>query len=273
MEQESLKKHYSSLHEDSSGKTLNQRLQDIHDNLMACGDGKPLSCKNVECHEQGNNFKRIIRQYCGYRICRHPGCIGKRNTMMRRKYDPKLNNFEDARFLTLTLRGYHPLDKTTHARLNYAWKRISLLLRKAGFVKAYIKVTELVAHEYIDAELVYHDVYYWHLHVIYDGTYIPAVMLRSAWKQYTKDSNWVHVERVKKNISAGAYIRKYVSKLVYDDLDLNEYFKVFKMKLISHYGCKDEIESLLEEWILIVRTVCPFCGGRLTPEYIDRSTH
>lgn len=185
---------------------------------------------------------------------------------MKKKYDPKLNTFKDPRFLTLTLRGFHPLDRRVHERLNYAWKRMSLILRKNGYVKGYIKVTELVARPNMLVDGKEIPRYYWHLHIIYDGVYIPAEILRSFWKQYTKDSNWVHVSRVRKNFSASAYIRKYITKLVYDNMDLTEYIKVYKMKLISSYGCVDELETLIEIEVTSIKLKCPICGYKLMPE-------
>lgn len=268
--QKDLRKFYSSLHEESSGITHAQRLLDIRTNIDNCGCGILFKCPNSECTEQGNNYSRIFRQYCGHRICRNPGCIAKRQKTMQRKYDPKLNNFKDPRFITLTLKGYHTLTRTPHQRLNYAWKRLSLLLRKSGLVKRYLKVTELVPHEYVNAEGTYIDVYFWHLHIVYDGFYIPADVLRSSWEHFTGDSKWVNITRVKKNISASAYIRKYLTKLIIDDLEAEEYYKVYKMKLISHYNCQDELETVLELHILIRRSVCPHCGSKLVPAPIDK---
>lgn len=278
-------KDYSSLIEESSRNsiqsTLDQvekgifppgtRLARIHENIGLCGTARPWLCSDEGCLP--GQERTYLPQYCGYRICKHPRCIAKRDRILMRKYEPKLNNFKDPRFITLTLKGYHPLDKVVHQELNYAWKRLSLVLRKSGFVKAYIKVTELIPHEYVDAHGEYQDVYFWHLHIVYDGVYIAADVLRSAWKHYTKGSMWVHIERVKKNISAMGYIRKYLSKLVYDTMTFDEYAKVFKMKLVSHWACKDELETSLEISILIDKAVCSFCGSSLIPDFNDSTRH
>lgn len=260
-------KDYCSLKEDSSGISLShvQKIMDLENNISNCGKFLPFKCPNIECEEQGNHYRLNLRQYCMIRICSNPQCRSKRDRKIRDKYEPKLNSFNDPRFLTLTLKGYHPLNKQVLRRLNYGWKRMSLLLRRAGYLKAYVKVVELVNHEYVDATLTYHEVYFWHCHIVYDGTYIPAELLRSAWKRYTKDSHWLHVSRVKKNFSASAYIRKYLNKLSYDDMDVEEYYKVYKMKLISSYGCDSEIETILEIHILKVRLRCPFCKTYLIP--------
>lgn len=270
--QEELKKYYSSLYEESSGITLIQLYEDIRTNIDKCGAGKNFSCTNALCGESGFNHKRIVREYCGHRICSNPGCIKKRDNILKRKLEPKLNNFSDPRFLTLTLKGHHTLKKEHHQRLNYAWKRLSKLLRDSGFLRRYIKVTELGSqHEGIDSKGVFHNCYNWHLHIVYDGTFISADVLRSAWKRYTKDSTWVHISRVKKNISASAYLRKYLGKLVHEDIDLDEYFDVYKTKFLSTWNCNKERETILELEIEAIHLRCPNCNSRLMPERTDKN--
>lgn len=274
--QELVNEVYRSLYEDSSGtdssnivltRSFIDRYIRVSKALDLCGRGIQFNCPNSECRDNGVS-PVILREYCMTRICNHPGCIRKREDRIKGKYEAKLNNFDDPRFLTLTLKGYHPLSRDPLDKLNYAWKRMSRLLRKNGYMKSYIKVIELVQHEYVDSSLVYHDVYFWHMHVVYDGIYIPASVLRAAWLGFTSDSNWVNVSRVKRNFSASAYLRKYLQKMAYDDIDLVEYIKVFKMKLISSYGCKEELLTLLEQYIEINRHAieCPFCGSYMFPD-------
>lgn len=267
--QEDLKEYFSSLYEESSGTTIYQLIEDIKTKLRDCGQGRKFSCRNIECREQGNIHERIVRQYCGYRICGHPGCRAKRSSVLQRKIEPKLNSFKDPRFITLTLKGHHPLDRKPHDKLNYAWKRMSRLLRKSGVLKSYIKVTEIMHKPELDcitSDGKCPDLYFWHLHIVYDGVYIPFDILQKAWLRYTGDSNWVNITRVKKNISAAAYLRKYLDKVVYDKMDPEDYFKVFKIKFLSTYGCKPELETLLELSVLVFRLECPYCGSRLLPD-------
>lgn len=262
--------YYSSLNEDSSRTTLThaQRMLDLSVSIHNCGKGLKFKCHNTECNEQtGLPTERILRQYCAIRICRNAGCRKKRENKIKDKYEAKLNSFKDPRFLTLTLKDYHPLSRKPIDRLNYAWKRMSTLLRRSGYVKSYIKVIEMNQWEYVDSNLEYHYVYFWHIHVVYDGVYINADLLRSAWEQYTKDSFWINISRVKTNFSAGAYLRKYLQKLSYDDLDIEEYYKVYKMKLISSYNCDEEVETLLEYSILVIGfdIKCKNCGRMMYP--------
>lgn len=272
MNQENLQKHYSSLKEDSSGITLShlQRILDLQASIDTCGEFKDLTCPNIECREQTGEQQRLkVRRYCQIRICKHPRCRRKREDKLKAQFEAKLNSFRDPRFLTLTLKDYHSLTRVPLERLNYAWKRLSRLIRKAGYLKSYIKVIELNQHEYIDSNMEYHMVYFWHIHVVYDGIYIAADVLRAAWKQYTTDSNWIQIERVKRNFSAAAYLRKYLQKMSYDDIDIDEYYKVYKMKLVSSYNCGQEVETLLEYSILclnIKTSKCPHCGTRMIPE-------
>lgn len=266
-----LKKYYSSLHEDSSGTTLTlaQRFLDIQTSIDNCGQGVKFKCNNPLCEEQtGRQQERIIRQYCGIRICKNKLCRKKREERIRTKYEAKLNNFDDPRFLTLTLKDYHPLSRKPIDRLNYAWKRMSLLLRQSGYVKSYIKVIEMNQHEYVTKDLDYKFVYFYHIHVIYDGVFINAGLLRSAWEQFTNDSKWINISRVKTNFSASAYLQKYLQKLSYDDLDIEEYYKVYKMKLISSWNCHEEVETLLEAYIIIdvFSLACRVCGSKMFPQ-------
>lgn len=272
MIQETLQKHYSSLNEDSSGKYKLLQLVEIQERIHNCGKGIPFRCNNPLCFEQRNEeYRRVIRQYCGIRICQNKECIEKRKQKIQKSYQAKLNSFKDPRFLTLTLKGYHPMKKEVLSRLNYAWKRLSVLLRKSGFIRSYIKVAEFTQHEWVDVHGEYHFTYFWHLHVLYDGVYIAAELLRTAWKQYTKDSTWIHITRVKKNFSASAYLTKYLNKLATDDLDIDEYMSVYKMKLISSWNCKEEMETILEFYILATQCRCPFCNTKLYPENQDNS--
>lgn len=272
MKQKTLQKHFSSLNKDSSGNpTVKQLLNEMRERISNCGKTRAFRCINNECEEQQLTTIRIVPEYCGYRICPNRGCRSKRDIILQRRIEPKLNNFRDARFITLTLKDYHPLTREVHERLNYAWKRLSLLLRKAGHIKRYIKVTELTQHEYVDKDLNYRVVYFFHLHVVYDGTYIPFKLIQSSWERYTRTSKWVNISRVKKNISASAYLRKYLGKLVYDSIDVEEYFQVKKIKMLSSWNCGEEVETLLELDIIKMKLVCANCGCRLMPElYIPK---
>lgn len=256
--QENLRGYYTRLSKESSRKhfILAERLLALEDNLLNCGCRQKHECVNPLCEEStGENFSKNVPSYCMIRICNNPGCINRRKSILRRKYDAKIDSFSDPRFLTLTLKGHHPLKRYPLDKLNYAWKRLSVVLRKNGYLKSYIKVVEILKRP--------PSLYYWHVHVVYDGTYIAADVLRAYWSRFTGDSKWVHISRVAKNFSTSAYLRKYITKLAFDDLSIGEYFDIYKMKLISTYGCKKDILTAVEIDACIQALRCPLCNCRL----------
>jgi len=51
-----------------------------------------------------------------------------------------------------------------------------------------------------------------HLHVIYEGTYIPKDQIADAWHRITGDSYIVDIRTINDHLHAGRYVAKYISK-------------------------------------------------------------
>ena len=167
-------------------------------------------------------------------------------------YKPFLTSKSRLRFLTLTLR-YRTgvLPQARIIRIRKSFKKLFSLYRATmlgGFYSIEAKQTSRGWNV--------------HIHILYEGAYIPQPTIKSDWLNITGDSYIVFVEATKPELGGSLggfrYILKYLIKEPTDGSYAQNaiYNKAFKgTRLLSAFGTWYK-----ETKIKIPRLVCPKCG-------------
>jgi hypothetical protein len=157
------------------------------------------------------------------------------------------------RFITLTYAGHHSLSSQAKNDLRSCLHLLLQHLRRKNKINSYVCALEVKRNP---------DGYYLHLHLIYDGQFIPFGLLQSLWKKYTKTSHRVHITAVRDRIRAISYLTDYVCKgSVLSDLSVWDYLPIMRMRFFSSWCracCKPVIIRELWEGFY-----CPICDSRL----------
>lgn len=232
--------------QEQEGKKKNVMSEDdIQGKLDACcTNATSFGCGNQGCHNHGV-VKEVKPHTCGIAICEKIPCLKNRINKRRRKYIQLTKNYRTPKFLTLTLKGYHPLKIDVKREMDRMWKTFSQWCRRRGYWWSYMKTLEIEPHDYC-VGLEYKTVYFYHFHIIYDGKYVPVTWLSKEWLKITKDSYivWIQGLNPMNRKSRGRlvnYVTKYVSKSAYLELEVNEYlpwrktpmFMVWRMKKLK----------------------------------------
>jgi len=217
-----------------------------------------LSCRDPLCREITGTRDGLVyktTEKCGNRICQKDACVRSRISRTKRKYVEKVKQMKTPRFMTLTYAGHHELSFSVKNEIDGCWKTLSQYLRRKNAIFRYVKALELVQKE---------DGYYYHLHLIYDGKYIPFKKLQEKWLEYTKTTHRVSIERVKSRFKAVNYVTKYICKGSQIGLKINDFIKIRKMQFFSSYGKFDPITIDKLEILL-----CPICGGVYKYDFVE----
>ena len=240
-----------------AGRThWSEKVADIYEligTMQACGN---ITAKK-ECNHHMNYTPEFpIRNYCYNRIC--PKCYKQRALRLLKLYEPKVFEMKHPRFMTLTYAGHHKFSFEVIKEIQRCWKRLSQFLRRKRGIWCYIKALE-INHKDEDGK------YYYHLHVIYDGKYIPKQRLSDLWLKYTKTSYIVDISRVKRKFNLMGYLVKYISKCqLY--ITINEYLDVKNKRFFHSFGFKN-IPLPSYDWDhlehLLMYSFCHNCDHKL----------
>jgi hypothetical protein len=146
---------------------------------------------------------RRLKNACNLKVC--PRCRKRHGKKRFLKYGPFLGSMDNPIFLTLTLSGYFSLTETDkrYEHLRNAWRRMSQYLKAYANMKSYLKVIELKR---------YHDIYSFHIHIVYDGKLLTQDTVSRMWSQYTGNSMVVKIEPARYLRGLYHYLKKYVLK-------------------------------------------------------------
>lgn len=165
------------------------------------------------------------------------------------------------RFLTLTLKHSPALLSEQLARLHAHFER----LRRQEHWKKHVKGGAAMIEVTYDK---LHGLWHPHLHILFEGTYLPHQKLRTMWHKITADSYIVDVRAVNDASAVHRYVSKYVSKpmsgdVVRSDRVLDDFLQAMQGKrLCATFGTwagfklcdiavTDRWENLgsLDEWL------------------------
>lgn len=199
------------------------------------------------------------------KLCSDAGCSKARVRRVRRTYVPPVQRFRYARFVTLTT-GEHYLDvvpKQAVRSLNESFKLLQQKLRRFEYtdfagqkqkrdisMRHYLKVLEFGQFvDYIDCMGEYRAVYSPHLHVVYDGLFIPYDFLQKAWESIT-GARIVRIERAGDVGDVSRYLTDYATKSTnLSEIEPRDYvLNCEKMRFFSSLGLDFS---------------CPECGKRM----------
>lgn len=169
---------------------------------------------------------------CKSRLC--PLCADKRGRQVAYKMIPIVNAMGRPRTIILTVKSEssHLEDQLRDLRRNFARLRRTPLWRKAVLGGVY--TTEITINATTDR-------WHPHLHIIYDGAYIPHSQLRDAWHAITKCSQIVWIEEVRDRHNAVNELCKYLAKppktVTWTDRRILEYARaVNSQRMVQCFG-------------------------------------
>lgn len=178
----------------------------------------------------GQKSYRIVADFCHDRLC--IPCAISRAASIRANVRAALTN-GPYRLLTLTLRHTsHPLDQQIK-RLYLSFSRLRRIKLWRDHVIGGLAVLE-VKHG---------DSWHPHLHVLFEGDFLPQPDIKAAWLRITGDSSIVDLRHVGSGLHAARYVTKYLTKplphcITHDEQLCTEFVAATEhRKLILTFGC------------------------------------
>jgi len=151
-------------------------------------------------------YKFVVSIDCGDRTC--PECARKRKSRILDSLYPHVKDMKSPKFLTLTV--VNPKltranvakirRQFTQLRHRQIWKGV-----KGGFYN--IEIGELDENNNCNL----------HMHILYDGPYIPQKEISKIWLKITKNSRVVDIRKVYDHIGAMWYLSTHFCKVVYSE--------------------------------------------------------
>lgn len=219
----------------------------LQSHLSSCGKTSTV----LTCPECGDSIKKVISNKCYIKICNKKPCVHARQSRTYKRYAPLVKQMKNPRFITLTYAGHHALTFEAEHNLRSCLHLLLQHLRRKNKIESYVCALEVVKHP---------DGYFMHLHLIYDGQFIPFDLLQALWKKYTKTAHRVRIERVRSRIHALHYLTEYITKgSMLSDLSIWEYLPILRMRFFNSWS-RHKILIIREVWEAMY---CPICMSRL----------
>lgn len=200
------------------------------------------------CAQCGYQYSFYAR--CGDRTC--PECRYRDYLRFVSLYKPIVLSKVNLRLMTLTLRGRVGfLPHSRVVRLRRCFKR---LLHQQYYSK------RLKGGFYTIEAVNKGRGWNIHIHVLYEGLFIPQSRLKRDWFKLTRDSLVVDIRKVWSPVGSLKYILKYLSKPPKVKGFEDEYNDAFRgTRFVSSFGTwyKQAVEVEKKEFI------CPNCGSRV----------
>jgi len=164
---------------------------------------------------------------------------------------------KDLRFLTLTLKASDDPLSTTVARLRGGFRKLRLSKQFRDWFRGGVYFLEVKLGS---GSGRWHP----HLHLLFEGGYIPHELIKRAWLEITGDSSIVWITRIRDSGHAAGYISKYAAKpipsqLVHDSARLREAMEALHgVRMFNVFGnwidlhLSDEPRSDVE-WVPLMR--------------------
>ena len=151
-----------------------------------------------------NTRFRIQSERCRSRWCE--ACGRERRSLIQMnlaKHLPK----QRIRFMTLTLKSTDDQPEVCVRRLYACFRKLRQRQKMKSLIRGGIAFLELT---YTPERRQFHP----HLHIIFEGNYVPHAQLRNEWLSVTGDSFIVDVRQVARPDHAIGYVAKYASKSI-----------------------------------------------------------
>lgn len=167
--------------------------------------GQLTACGRFPVLTQAQGTGRICKHLacCRSRIC--PTCGPRRADQLRGRVERSVQQIDDARLLTLTLRSTDEPLAASLQRLREAWTKLRRRKAWKAHVRGGVSVVEVTYNARTDR-------WHPHLHVVLDGVYWQQKAIAAAWLDATGDSWIVDIRRVPSRRALVAYVAKYVAK-------------------------------------------------------------
>jgi hypothetical protein len=202
-----------------------------------------IKVKNEETKEEKIFILRCKNKFC-------PICSRIKAQKIKKEIEKITQNFQNPKFLTLTLKTDEDLEKI-FKKIKSGFEKF----KKNKFIKNRIKkiigIYEIKKKE--------NNKWYIHLHLIVDGLYLEQKKISEIWKKITGDSFIIYIEKVKNKKDLKNYLSKYITKMPYIYSNLNENDKeilkkvLFKKKIILTYGIFLKIEKKREKKYKLIK--------------------
>lgn len=231
-------------------------------------DGASLDTYTLSRHRCSRKYLTIHCLVCGHehkilsgsldRTC--PACMKTLNQRIFDKYEEKINQSKNLIFLTLTWKPVKRQNPEIVHKLGFSL--VKLLHRKRfRHYKGILATVECKKTDY--------GAFYYHMHCLIEGKYIPQSEISQAWKEIT-GFPIVWVERVRRTPKkALRYILKYVTKGMNfaQNRDREDFKASFRgVRFIRSYG---EFYGLHYKSGKHVYFPCPDCSSRRSWVVLD----
>ena len=184
---------------------LTHRLYDFADDRHAPAVARLSDCcRTPALYQDMDSGEFIVSQKtCKHRLC--PKCSATKSARLADDARQIVEKMDSPKFITLTILSTDaPLEeRLKHLRDSFSRLRRSTLWKR-HFSKG-ISVVEVTHNPKTDQ-------WHPHLHMIVQGDYCPAHLLKAAWQKASVDSFIVDIQAVPSRSSAIKYIAKYAAK-------------------------------------------------------------
>lgn len=160
-------------------------------------------CSHPSLTAKKNGQCGVVLYCCRDRLC--PRCAAGRSIENVRRISSCIGAMNAPRQIELTIRHRAAPLVDEIDRLWSAWKKLrrSKLWKKV--CKGGVGVLEVTIN---NKSRTWHP----HLHIVFDGEYLPQQQLSAAWKEASGDSDVVWIQAVHDREKAGRYVSKYLAK-------------------------------------------------------------
>ena len=212
-------------------------------------------------HDCGRDFLTIQCSHCGKRhfvlagsrdrTC--PACAKELYRRQLLRYEPFFHKQRDLKFLTLTSK---PIKKQDPMQVRDLGIWFNKLLHRKKFAKAWKGIIATVECKKSKTGL-----FYYHLHAIVEGNFIPQKEISDAWRQIS-GFPIVHIKRIwRTQVKAFRYVMKYVLKGFgfNDEKDKKDFKTSMKgVRYVRSYGSMYDLEYNTSPHVYFP---CPRCGS------------
>lgn len=217
------------------------------ENIKGCGEGViAFICKNNPKHPIMHIKKRCNWKYC-------PDCMGKYGKKQMFKVRKIINSFSSCRLVTLAFKNIRKLTREIVDLYLDQFYALIRLLKARGYITAYCRVIHIKK-----IGLTWN----FHIHIVFDGRYIPQKELVSLFKRVTKGESYiVDIRRIGRYNNTKGYVANYLSRYLIKMplIKPMEYYYDFYLSFKN----KRMFQSSLRIAIPKSRACCPVCKGEL----------
>lgn len=198
---------------DSRNIRVKRFIRDDYGVVVSKVDGEFLSDSLVRCSSVFMNFKCVTGKNstvegcgavkhefyrCNNRLC--PRCSDVIGSRFMRKYRSFVEGMVNPKFMTLTLRNVDSIDRDYFSQLSRYWSAF----KKRLFRDNYVLNKGLYVKEVTEKGSGFHV----HLHVIYEGSYLPQKYISDQWSKVTTGSMVVDIRPVRHKFKDMGYLLK-----------------------------------------------------------------